>query len=275
MHVTLTKRCKHFINLLDASTLRSSHKIAGRWAVIVANCTQATYAGTRAARTKTQKGFPFLGCKHMFFQETQKTFSQIIQDCWIGCLPLGIAELTPYTWMRIWLAEWSHKTANKRVYQDSCCGLVFLGIRKVIGHTHPRTMSVSSLNHYALMAALKWVGEDVLYEWCWKRPLTSWPARLLHVWCGFLKDIFKYMYCLYFRYSLNKYKIEKQKCFLKNVWLKCWQGCLAKSITSTLHIRFLHSCGLRAHGSSYYMVAGAPMKVLYFPSKGSIRQPDL
>ncbi|CAK9007824.1 unnamed protein product [Durusdinium trenchii] len=34
--------------------------------------------------------------------------------------------------------------------------------KRIVSHTHPRTMSVAGLNHFALAAALRWCGQDAL-----------------------------------------------------------------------------------------------------------------
>lgn len=35
-------------------------------------------------------------------------------------------------------------------------------LRRVVGHTHPRTMGVAALNHYCILASLRWVGRKAL-----------------------------------------------------------------------------------------------------------------
>ena len=75
------------------------------------------------------------------------------------------------------LTDWPPVFGNPRRYslyldEDLVGRLKMLGgirvahgcyaLRKLIGNTHSRTMSVAALNHYCLMAALHWHGQGVL-----------------------------------------------------------------------------------------------------------------
>ena len=47
-------------------------------------------------------------------------------------------------------------------WEKSSFSLLTRALRRVIAHTHVRTMSVNALNHYAMSVALRWVGKDAL-----------------------------------------------------------------------------------------------------------------